>query len=146
MGAREDPGFIGDAGRVGAEGDVVAAHFDDAHVLTFFLGDDVAEDTALFALEVVAAGAELVEDAARNEGGGGQLRGGMEEFLAGAFSMIFKDTDVLEAAIALEVLDAQGGEAEELLDFGVGGIPDVAVVAGVFDENFVSADGTHAVV
>ena len=72
MAARQDPGFIRNARRVGTERDKVSAHFKDAHLLTLFLRNDVAEDAALFALIVIAAGAKFVEHAARHESGRGQ--------------------------------------------------------------------------
>ena len=55
--ARQDPGFIGNARGVGAKSEIVAAGFNDAQRLALFLLDDVAENAALFAGEVFAAGA-----------------------------------------------------------------------------------------
>src|ERR1039458_2005060 len=146
MAARHNPGFVRGARSIGAEGDVVSANFDDAQVLTLLLRQNIAEDAALFALEIVASGAEFVEDAARHESGCGQLGSGVIEFLSGFRAVILEDADVLEPAVALQILNPQGGQAQELCDFEVGCIPDMAVVAGIFDQNFVSADRSHAVV
>ena len=146
VGARENPGFVGNAGSEGAERDVVATDFHDAHVLLFFLRDNVAENATLLALVVVAAGAQFVEHAARNEGSSGDLRGGMGEFLPGALAVILKDADVFQAGIAFQILNAERGEMQELLDFGVAGIPDMAIVARIFDEDFVGSNRSHAIV
>ena len=51
--------------------------------LALLLSHDVAEDAAFLAGEILASGAQFVEHPAGNERGGGQLRGGMIEFLAG---------------------------------------------------------------
>src|ERR1700723_380748 len=146
VGAGENPGFVGDARSVGAERNVVAAHFQDAHILAFFLRDDVAENAALFALEVVASSAQFVENTAWDEGGGGELRSWMREFLSGAFAVIFEDADVLEAAVALQVLNAQRGQAEKLFHLDVARVPDVAVMARILYQNFVGADRSHTVI
>ena len=135
--AWQDPGFVRHAGRVRTEGDVVATHFDDAQALPLFLPDDVAEHATFFLLVVVPAGTQFVQHTARDEGGGGELRRGMFEFLAGVDSEILEDADVLDARVALEILDPLGGEAEELLDLGVACIPEVAIVLRVFDQDFV---------
>ena len=71
--AGENPGFVGNAGRVGAEGNVVSAAFDHAKGLALFLVNDVAEDAAFLGQEIFAAGAEFVEYAARHEHGGSDL-------------------------------------------------------------------------
>ena len=81
-----------------------------------------------FCLEVVAAGAQFIEHAARNKRGRGELRSGMLEFLPGIDSVILEDADVLEARIALEVLNALRRQQQELLDLGVAGVPQLAVV------------------
>ena len=135
--AGQDPGLVGDAGSVGAKRGVVAAHFDHAHALAFLLRQDVAEHAALLLHEVVAPGAQFVEHAAGDEGGGGQLRAGMLEFLSGHGPVILKDADVLEAAVALEVVDALAGQQQELLDFGVARVPQLAVVADILDQHLV---------
>jgi len=70
----------------------------------------------------------------------------MFEFLARVGAVILEDADVLDAGVALEILDTLRGETEELLDFGVAGRPKVAIVPGVLHQNFVRAYGTHAVV
>ena len=53
VGAGQDPGFVGGAGGVGAEGDEVSANFDDALGLLHLLGQHVAEHAALFLLEII---------------------------------------------------------------------------------------------
>ena len=135
MAAGHNPGFVRDARSIGAEGQVVSANFDDAQVLTLLLRQNVAEHAALFRLEIVASGAEFVEDAARHEGGCGQLGSGMLKFLPRSFAVILENTDVLEAAVALQILNPQRGQTQELFDLDVADIPDVAIVAGIFDQN-----------
>src|ERR1700693_3946390 len=135
MAARHNPGFIRNARSIGAEGYVVSAIFDDAQGLILLLGQNVAEDATLYALEIVASGAELVEDAARHESGCGQLRGGMVEFLSGALAVILEDTDVLEPAVALQILNPQRGQTQELFDFDVARTPEIAVMVGIFEQN-----------
>src|ERR1035441_11091229 len=105
MAAGHNPGFVRDARSIGAEGHIVSASFYDAQVLTFLLRQNVAEDSALFAFEIVASGAEFVEDAARHEGGRGQLGCGVLEFLSGFLAMILENADVLEPAVALQILN-----------------------------------------
>ena len=146
MGARQDPGFVGHARRVRAQRDEVAAQLDHAQVLLHFLRNDVAENAALLLLEVFAAGAQFVEHAAGHESGRGQLRSGMLELLSGAGSVILEDADVLEAPIALQVLNALRGQQQELFDLGVAGVPQLAVMRGIFHQHFVRADRAHAVV
>src|ERR1019366_2580302 len=146
MAAGHNPGFVRDARSIGAEGHIVSASFYDAQVLTFLLRQNVAEDAALFAFEIVASGAEFVEDAARHEGGRGQLGCGVLEFLSGFLAMILENADVLEPAVALQILNPLRGQAQELFDFEIARIPEMAVVAGIFDQNFVSADRSHAIV
>src|ERR1700682_6029812 len=139
MAARHNPGFIRDARSIGAEGHVVSAIFDDAQALMLLLRQNVAEDATLLALEIVASGAEFVEDAARHESGCGQLRSGMVEFLSGALAVILENADVLEPAVALQILNPQRGQTQELFDFDVARTPKMAVVAVIFHQNLVSA-------
>ena len=146
VGSRQEPDFVGHARRVGADGNIVAAGFEDAEVLAFFLREDVAEHAAFFGLEVVASGSEFVEHAARNEGGGRQLKVGVIEFLSGGRAVVFKDADVFEALVFFEVLDALRDQSQELLDGGVGRVPELTVVVWAFEQDFVGADWTHAVV
>ena len=70
----------------------------------------------------------------------------MREFLSGAFAVIFEDADVLEAAVALQVLNAQRGQVEKLFHLDVARVPDVAVMARIFYQNFVGADRSHTVI
>jgi hypothetical protein len=60
--------------------------------------------------------------------------------------VILEDADVFQARVPLQILDAQRDQAEELFHFGVGRIPEMAVVAGIFDQNFVGADRPHAII
>ena len=96
--------------------------------------------------KIFAAGAQFVEHAARNEHGRGDLRRRMAEFLSGVLAVVLEETDVLDAWVALQVEDALGGQAQEVPDFIVAGVPQMAVVARVFDQHFVRAHGVHAVV
>src|SRR5713226_9372927 len=144
--AGKNPGFVGNAGRVGAEGNVVSAAFDHAQGLTLFLVDDVAKDAAFLVQEILATRAEFVQYSARDEHGGGDLRRGMAELLSGIRAMVFEEADIFDARIALEIEDALGGQAKEPLDLRVAGIPNMAVVARVLDQNLVRADRVHAVV
>src|SRR6266446_7902881 len=146
MAARHDPGLVRDARSIRAEGHVVSSRFDDAQVLTLLLRQNVAEDAALFALEVFASGTKFVEDAAWHENSCSQLGSGVVEFLPGCLAVILENADVLESAIALQILNAQRGQTQELFDFDVAGIPDMTVVAGIFQQNFVSAHRSHAVI
>src|ERR1019366_3476137 len=130
MAAGHNPGFVRDARSIGAEGHVVSANFEDAQALTLLLRQNVAEDAALFALVIVASSAEFVEDAARHENGCGQLGSGVVEFLSGSLAVILENADVLEPAVALQILNPQRGQTQELFDFDVARIPDMAVVAG----------------
>src|ERR1700674_1059893 len=146
MTARHNPGFIRDTRSIGAEGYVVSAIFDDAKGLILLLGQNVAEDATLFALEIVASGAEFVEDAARHESGCGQLRCGVFKFLSRRLAVILENADVLEPAVALQILNPQRGQTQALFDFDVARTPEIAVVVGIFEQNFMSADRSHAVV
>ena len=55
--ARQDPGLVGDARRVGSKRHVIPAGLDHASSLAFLLLEDVAENAALFGDEILAAGA-----------------------------------------------------------------------------------------
>jgi hypothetical protein len=81
------------------------------------LRDDVAEDAAFFLLEVVASGAEFIEHTAWHKGRGSELRIRVIEFLPGVGPMVLEDAHVFEALIALEILDALGGEGKKLFQF-----------------------------
>ena len=70
----------------------------------------------------------------------------MTEFLSGIRTEIFKKTDVLDARIAFEVEDALGGEAKEVSNFIIGGVPKMTVVVRVLNQDFMGADRMHAVV
>ena len=70
----------------------------------------------------------------------------MAEFLACAFTVILVETYVLDARIALEIEDALGGQAQKMSDLVVTGIPQMTVVARIFDQHFMRANRVHAVV
>src|ERR1700680_1471372 len=70
----------------------------------------------------------------------------MTKFLPGALAVVFEETDILNARVALEVEDALGSEAEKVRDLIVAGAPQVPVVARIFDQHFVSTDRVHAVI
>src|SRR5260370_20374754 len=146
MAARHDPGLVRDTRSIRAEGHVVSSRFDDTQVLTLLLRENVAEDAALFALEVLASGAEFVEHTARNKNGCRQLGSGVVEFLPGCLAVILENADVLESAIALQILNPLRGQTQALFNLDVTRIPDMAIVAGIFQQNFVSAHPSPAVV
>ena len=95
---------------------------------------------------MLTGGTQFVQHAARNERGGDDLRRRVIELLAGVKTEVLEDTDVLEASIFLQVLDALRAKREILLDLAVVGVPQLAVVAGVFDDDFVRANRLHGVV
>src|SRR6202790_4431906 len=146
MAARHNPGFVRDARSIRAEGHVVSSSFHDAQVLTLLLGQNVAEDAALFALEVLASGAEFVEHTAWHENSCRQLGSGVVEFLSRGLAVVLENADVLESAIALQILNPLRGQTQELFPLDVTGIPDMAIVTGILQQNFVSAHRSHAVV
>src|SRR5882762_3410700 len=146
MAARHDPSLVRHARSIRAESHVVSSRFDNAQVLTLLLRQNVAEDAALFALEVFASGAEFVEHTARHENGCRQLGSGVVEFLSGCLAVILENADVLEAAVALQILNPLCRQTQELFDLDVTGIPDMAIVAGILQQNFVSAHRSHSVV
>src|SRR5437899_440127 len=105
MAARHNPGFVRDARRIGAEGYVVSAIFYDAQALLLLLRQNVAENATFLALEIVASGAEFVEDAAWHENSCRQLRSGVVKFLSCGLAVILENANVLESAIALQILN-----------------------------------------
>jgi hypothetical protein len=68
------------------------------------------------------------------------------EFLSGCRAVILENADVLEPAVALQILYSHRGQTQELFDFEVARIPEVGVVARIFEQHFMSADRSHAVV
>ena len=144
--ARENPDFVGDARSVRAEGVIIAGAIHHALGLANFLAQDVAKGAAFAFAEPFAGAAQLVENAARNESGGGDLRVGVRPFFPGLRAGIFKDGDVFEAGVAFQVGDAAGPGVEDAFDFFVGHLGKRAGVVGSFDDDFVRADGGHAVV
>src|SRR5438270_5704267 len=100
MRARQNPGFIGHARSIRTKSDIIATNLHDPLVLAFFLRDDVAEDAAFFLVEIIAAGAQLVKDAAGNERSAGQFHGRMLKFLSGGDAVVLVNADVLETLVA----------------------------------------------
>src|SRR5258708_37434995 len=145
MAARHDPGFVRDARSIRAEGHVVSSRLDDAQVLALLLRQNVAENAALFGLEVLASGAEFVKDTAWHKNGCRQLGSGMVEFLSGCLPVILENADVLETAVALQILNPLRGQPQELFDLDVTDVPDMAIVAGAFPQELLSAHPSHAV-
>src|SRR5437764_3952226 len=143
MRAWDDPGFVGHARRIGTAGNVLTAALHDANLLLLFLRQNIAEDATLLALVVLAAGAQLVEHAARHKRRRRELPVRMVEFLTAERAMVLKDGDVFKSAVALEINDALGGEPEKLLDFRVAGVPKIAVVARIFNQHLVRSYGAH---
>src|SRR5438876_652677 len=94
MSAAEDPGLIRRASSVGTKRHEITPRFNQALTAAHLLGENVAEHAALFLLEVVESGTQLVKHAPRNEGGGGQLGIGVLKLLAGTQAEILVDADV----------------------------------------------------
>src|SRR5260370_19404184 len=105
VGARHDAGLVREGRSIRAEGHVVSSSFNDAQVLTFLLRQNVAEDAALFALEVLASGAEFVKDTAWHKNCRRQLGSGAVEFLSGCLAVILENADVLASPVALHILN-----------------------------------------
>ncbi len=59
---------------------------------------------------------------------------------------VLDDADVFKATVFLEVVDAQGAQLQVLLDLAVVGVPQVAIVAGILDDDLVRADRLHGVI
>src|ERR1700689_1796633 len=70
----------------------------------------------------------------------------MLEFLSSAAAVVLINADVLEAPVALQVLNALGHQQQKLSDLGVAGVPEMPVMARILDQHLVGADGAHAIV
>jgi hypothetical protein len=70
----------------------------------------------------------------------------MFELLPSSFPVILENADVLKATVPLQILNAMGNQAQELLNLRVARIPEIAVVARILKQNFVSANRAHAVI
>src|SRR5450755_4631187 len=134
MAARHDPGFVRHARSKWAKGRVVTANFEDAQVLLFLLRQDVTENAALFAFEILASGAKFVEHATRHKSGCGQLGSRVLELLPCGLAMILEDADVLEAGVALQVLKPRSGQTQKLFRLCVARIPEMSIVARIFEQ------------
>src|SRR3979490_2383582 len=146
MAARQYPCLVWDAWSKGTKCDVVAASFDNAYALTFFLRKNIAKDAPFFCFEIITRGAQLVEDAAWNERRSGELRGRVLKFLSRPLAMILKNTDVLKAAFAFRMLNALGHQAQKLFDLYVACIPVMAIMSWVFDQNFMRSHRPHPII
>src|ERR1700679_3695694 len=132
MAARHDPGFVGNAWRIRTECCVVPTEFDDAKGLTFLLRQNVAENAAFLALIIIARCAEFIEHAARHERGRRELGGGMYDLRARRIAVILKNADILQAAVAFQILQSLRNQAQELLDLRLARIPQVTVMPWIF--------------
>src|SRR5262249_29721669 len=144
--AVQQPDFVGNAGSGGAKSGVVALNVHGAFAFLFFLANDVAKNAALFFLEPLASGAQLILDAARNEDGAGDFRMRVRPLFAGQFTLVFEDADVLEANVLLEVGHARHPDGEDAVDVSVAELGKALVVVGCFDDSLVGPGGAHAVV
>src|SRR5258708_1277158 len=70
----------------------------------------------------------------------------MVEFLSGPDAMVLENADVLKSAVTLQILNPQRDQAQELLNFDIARVPEMAVMTGIFEQNLVSAHRSHAVV
>src|SRR5580698_3016030 len=137
MAARHDPGFIRYPRSIRTERHVVSANFDDAQVLPLLLRQNVAEHTALLALVIVASSPEFIQHAPWHKRGRGQLRSRMVEFLSRSLAVILENADVLKAAVTFQILNPQRSQPQKLLHLEVAGVPEMAVVPRIFQQNFV---------
>ncbi len=64
----------------------------------------------------------------------------MAKFLPGAGAEVFEEADIFNARIVFQIEDALGGEVQKLFNLSVAGIPEMAVVLRIFDDDFVRAD------
>jgi hypothetical protein len=70
----------------------------------------------------------------------------MLEVLTRADAEVLEHADVAETLVAFQVLNSLSCEKQELLDLGVVGLPQLAVVLGIFDKHFMRAHRRHAVI
>src|SRR5580704_10187642 len=70
----------------------------------------------------------------------------MAELLPGVVAIVLAKADVLDAGIAFEIEDALGGQAKKVGDLIVAGAPEMPIMAGVFDQDFMRTHGVHAVI
>src|SRR5258706_12815062 len=103
MDAGDNPGFVGHARGVGAEGDEIPADFDDALILSQLLGKNVTKNAAFFGGEVVAAGTKFVQHATGNERRGGELEGRGFEFLGCSGAVVLDNAVVLKARVSFQI-------------------------------------------
>ena len=61
-------------------------------------------------------------------------------------AVILEDADVLEPAVALQILNAQRRQTQKLFDFKVARSPEMAVMTRIFQQNFMRPHRSHAVV
>src|ERR1700683_4543349 len=70
----------------------------------------------------------------------------MFELLSGAAAMVLENADVLESPVAFQVLNALRRQQQKLANFGIAGVPQMPVMARIFDQHFVGSHGAHAIV
>ena len=70
----------------------------------------------------------------------------MFELLPRSETEVFIDADIAEAGIAFQVLDPLRRQQQKLFDFGIVGLPQLAIVLRVLDQHLVRAEGGHAVI
>ena len=106
----------------------------------FLLAEDVAERAAFLVAIPFAGGAKLVENATRDEGGGGDLGVGMRPFLASQRAAILERGDIFESRITLQVGDARRIGVEHAKNVFIRQTGKSGGVIGRFDDDFVSAE------
>src|SRR5258705_11292470 len=70
----------------------------------------------------------------------------MLKLLARAPPLILEDADVLEAAVALQILDSLRDQPQKLLNLGIARVPEVSVMVGIFEQQLVRSHRAHAVI
>src|SRR5437588_9986363 len=108
-----NPGFVGNARRIGTQSEVVATNLDHARALALFLLNDVAKNTSLFACKVFASSPQLIQHPSWDEPCRRDLGSWVREFLPGVFAVVLEEADVFDPRIALQIKNAFGGHAQE---------------------------------
>ena len=70
----------------------------------------------------------------------------MVELLPRHATEILKNADVLETGVAFQVLNALAAKRQVLFDLAIFGVPQMAVMAGIFHDDFVRSDRPHPIV
>ena len=103
-------------------------------------------DAAFLLLEVLPAAVDLVQHAGGHDGEGDQLRMAVFQCGARSPSMVFKDQDVAQPHILLEIQDAVSIGPEHVLHALGRQVGKVFLVGRGLDDDFVGADTVHAIV